>query len=300
MGGLPGVPLQLAAGSGSWRQAQLDDKDDLRPKLDRHRPVQVRELEGQRPVAHGHGNPNYWQKAPDGKPYPYLDKIAFRPIPDGAQRLNALESGDVNIMHTSSAEDIGGTLNELREDGKLNMLRVREVQAEVVVRDAQRVEAAVRRPPMRQALAMGVDRKESTRSQQRPAHRRRRSVRPGLHRLPRGHRASRSTTSTRPRSWSTSTCRAAARPEFTLSTTTDPETVRLAELIQQRAKKVGVKVKIKPADQAALINDAIGGKFQAMTLAQPPRRRPRHPVRVVVRATPTRANPVNFGGSTTR
>ena len=46
--------------------------------------------------------------------------------------------------------------------------------------------------------------------------------------------------------------------------------MQIAELIQERAKQIGVNVNIKTSDQAQLINDAIGGKFQAMTFRNYP------------------------------
>ena len=54
-------------------------------------------------------------------------------------------------------------------------------------------------------------------------------------------------------------------PSFTLSATTDPTVQRLAQMVQSRAKAVGVTVKIRNRDQASLISDAIGKDFQAMT-----------------------------------
>ncbi|HVK26694.1 MAG TPA: ABC transporter substrate-binding protein, partial [Nocardioides sp.] len=53
------------------------------------------------------------------------------------------------------------------------------------------------------------------------------------------------------------------KDSFTLTTGVDPATLRFAELIQQRAKKVGLNVELVKRDQAAVIDDAIGGKFQA-------------------------------------
>lgn len=46
-------------------------------------------------------NPDYWNA-----PYPYLDAIEFRPIADGLNRRDALKSGTVDIIHTTSAETI--------------------------------------------------------------------------------------------------------------------------------------------------------------------------------------------------
>ncbi|MEY2422901.1 MAG: peptide/nickel transport system substrate-binding protein [Acidimicrobiaceae bacterium] len=50
-------------------------------------------------------NPNYWQKDKDGVQLPYLDSITFKPIPDGQQRLNGLQSGQFQMIHTSSSID---------------------------------------------------------------------------------------------------------------------------------------------------------------------------------------------------
>jgi peptide/nickel transport system substrate-binding protein len=48
-------------------------------------------------------NPNYWNQ-----PYPYLDEIEFRPIPDSLNRRDALLSGGINLLHTTNGEVITG------------------------------------------------------------------------------------------------------------------------------------------------------------------------------------------------
>lgn len=45
-------------------------------------------------------NEQYWRTDADGTPLPYLDEIIFRPIPDGATRLDSLRSGDVDLIQT--------------------------------------------------------------------------------------------------------------------------------------------------------------------------------------------------------
>ncbi len=52
-------------------------------------------------------NPSYWNK-----PYPYLDEIEFRPIPDALNRRDALKSGAVDIIHT----DNGQVITEFRDN----------------------------------------------------------------------------------------------------------------------------------------------------------------------------------------
>jgi peptide/nickel transport system substrate-binding protein len=46
----------------------------------------------------------YWRKADDGSQLPYLDEIEFRPIVDDAGKEQALGSGDVDMIYTTSAE----------------------------------------------------------------------------------------------------------------------------------------------------------------------------------------------------
>lgn len=46
-------------------------------------------------------NPNYWNK-----PYPYLDEVTLKVIPDALSRKSALESGDVDIIHTTNGDSI--------------------------------------------------------------------------------------------------------------------------------------------------------------------------------------------------
>lgn len=67
-------------------------------------------------------NDNYWQKAEDGKPYPYVNAIEFRPMPNNDERIAALQRGDINIMHSSTASDIGGNLAGLQHAGAINLL----------------------------------------------------------------------------------------------------------------------------------------------------------------------------------
>jgi peptide/nickel transport system substrate-binding protein len=54
-------------------------------------------------------NPNYWNK-----PYPYLDEVEFRVIPDALTRAAALEAGDVDLIHTTN----GDTIKKYRDDAE--------------------------------------------------------------------------------------------------------------------------------------------------------------------------------------
>jgi peptide/nickel transport system substrate-binding protein len=62
-------------------------------------------------------NENYWRTAANGDQLPYLDSVAFRPIPDEGTRLDALISGTVNMMETRRQ----GTIRDAREEPGIDM-----------------------------------------------------------------------------------------------------------------------------------------------------------------------------------
>lgn len=96
--------LWSSARLGIMAQAQLDAGADCAKKLIGTGPFSLKEW-----VINDHftavKNPNYWQKDADGNALPYLDQITFKPVPDGQQRLNGLQSGQFDIIHTSSSID---------------------------------------------------------------------------------------------------------------------------------------------------------------------------------------------------
>lgn len=53
-------------------------------------------------------NPNYWNK-----PYPYLDQLIFRQIPDATTRVNALRAGEVDMIIAVPPDDV----QPLEEEG---------------------------------------------------------------------------------------------------------------------------------------------------------------------------------------
>jgi peptide/nickel transport system substrate-binding protein len=53
--------------------------------------------------------------------------------------------------------------------------------------------------------------------------------------------------------------------KLTISSTNDPTVIKSAQLVQSQWQKAGITVDIKVADQATLINQALGGQFQAVT-----------------------------------
>ena len=102
-------------------------------------------------------NTNYWHDAPDGKPYPYLNAIEFRPITSANARISALNRGEINMLHTSSISDMDGTLRILRDSGDINLLVSQERT------ESEYLMVNVRRPLLaevetRRAIAQALDR----------------------------------------------------------------------------------------------------------------------------------------------
>ena len=67
-------------------------------------------------------NPDYWMTDTEGNPLPYLDKVTYQPISEVAQRVNALESGQIDAMHTSDTEQLAQRLRPLAEGGDFEIL----------------------------------------------------------------------------------------------------------------------------------------------------------------------------------
>ena len=242
-------------------------------------------------------NPDYWEQAPDGQPYPYLDSIEFRPINSGEIRNQSIESGSINIMHTSNAEDIVGKLRKLRDAGKTNML-VSEDFAEVSFFQLNNSKAPFDDPEVRQALAMGSDRADINNR-----------VNAGLPNLATGPFAPDSIAYLKDAGFPKYDLAAAKKAvaalkakgkklDFVLSCTTDPSVVRTAELIQQAAKKLGVNVTLKKMDQATLISRAIAKDYDAMVFRNYPGGDPdlNYVWWYGKNGDGTGGNPVNFAG----
>ncbi len=238
-------------------------------------------------------NPDYWQIAPDGEPYPYVDEIEFRPIPDGTVRTQSIESGAINIMHTSDGEKIVDHFIGLRNRDEVNML-VSEEQAEVSFIQLNTRMAPFDDQRMREALALGADRDDVNQR-----------VNAGLPTIADGPFSPDSIAYLEDTGFPQYDLEAAKalveeyaaeNPDvelaFTLMSTTDPAVRRVAEIVQQQAGAIGVKVNIQTVEQATLITNAIAGNYQAMVFRNYPGGDPDQNYVWWYGA----GNPVNFGG----
>jgi peptide/nickel transport system substrate-binding protein len=136
-------------------QAQLDDAETCDRALVGTGPFRLESWQRDQELV-AVRNPDYWQEAPDGEPYPYLDEIRFQPIVESGQRVNALEAGDIQVMHTSTPDEFVA-LEALAADGVVD-LRDSQDFAEVAF-----VQINASHPPLddvriRRAMAMAIDR----------------------------------------------------------------------------------------------------------------------------------------------
>jgi peptide/nickel transport system substrate-binding protein len=259
------LPTYLAT-IGIIGQAQLDDADECDKNLIGTGPFMItgwtpnQELRAER-------NPDYWQIAPDGEPYPYADSIEFRPIVDAQQRVNAVEAGEINVMATSEPNDIHGTLTELSDSGDLNLL-VANDHAEVGYLMLNSGKPPFDDERMRRAVAQGIDREmyneltnggfSTIADQPFPKGDLGYVDDPGFPKYD-------------PDAAKALVAEYVAdgnEPSLTISCASEPAIIARAEVLQGQLSEIGLDVDIHSVDEATLINEAIGGTFQANVWSQ--------------------------------
>jgi peptide/nickel transport system substrate-binding protein len=209
-------------------------------------------------------NPHYWRKDSSGRQLPYLDQITFRPISDATQRLNALKTGQIDMMMTDNGDTIyqvrqtakTGAISEVENERSAEigytMLRVDKPPFnDITAREA--VAYASNRDEINSVIYHGVETPTDTpfapdvlgyvKEPRQP---------PIAHDLNKAKQL-------------VSQYKAAHGGSFdvTLSSTNDPTVIKQAQLIQSQWQAAGINVKLRNADQATLINQALGGDFQA-------------------------------------
>ena len=245
--------------TGIMAQAQLDDPDNCTSDLIGTGPFKLKDWTRNSNFT-AVANPDYWYEAPDGEPYPYLAEIEYRPITEGAQRLNALQSGDVQAIHTSGAKEI----QSLRDDvaaGNANILESNKFgEVSYIMMNAAEGKA-FNDLNVRKAFQLGINRDlmNDTISNNLPV-------------LAEGPYAPGNLGHLDTTGWPEFNVDEAKKLidayeaengpiELTLTSTPDPEVIRAAELVQNMAKDFGVDLQLKSVDQATLINLAIGGEY---------------------------------------
>lgn len=96
-------------------------------------------------------NPDYWRKGADGSQLPHLDQIDFRPMPDNAERVAALQRGDVDIVATLRPDQVLA----LQADQSLKRVENRNGEEDFLIINTEK--APFDRLEARQALAYATD-----------------------------------------------------------------------------------------------------------------------------------------------
>lgn len=207
-------------------------------------------------------NPDYWQKDSKGQKLPYLDKITFKPIVDAVTRVNSLQGGSIDIMHTSDGQQVDA-LQQL--SGKFNEMYEQPGRSEVryyLMNEAK--------PPLddldaRKAVALAIDRQQINELRNN-----------GVYRIADGPFDSKVTgyvknpgypkTNVKEAKKLADAYKAAHGGSFSvvLEHTNDPANTAEAELIKQQLSKAGIDASLKEDNQTAFIAAAVGGNFSIM------------------------------------
>jgi len=207
-------------------------------------------------------NPHYWRKG-----LPYLSSITFKPIINSSSRVQALQSGTVDMIHTDTPSTFGPFQHNRKWsyiDNSGSIVGQPSVNCLMLNTSA---------PPfnnqkLRTALAKATNSSQYAKV-----------IDLGINAPISGLFLPGSPYYT-PTKYPKYDKRGAARlvqqiqqetgqpVAFALNATNDPSVIRAAEFVQQAYTQVGMKVSINIQEQSALINDALAGKYQATTWRQ--------------------------------
>ena len=227
-------------------------------------------------------NPHYWRKDSFGQPLPYLDKITFRPVPDGTAQLNGLTSKIYDLANTDDTTTvIPGLLPQVKSGG-IN-LAVATGNPETAYTIFNTGIAPFNNILARQAFLAAYN---FTLYNHLRLHDLNTAASgpfgPGVL----GYLADTGNAEVRPAQGESPWCSQYKTTtgqdlKFTLSIPNDAASQSSALVVQGMMQKAGMTMTLKPEEQSTEINDVIARQVPGRGLAQPPGLRPRHPVGVV-------------------
>jgi len=206
-------------------------------------------------------NPHYWRPG-----LPYLDSITFKPIPDSQQLLATLQSGGVDIIHTSTAHITAS----LRADSSLAYIDDSvHVAGEP---DMNCLLLNLSKPPfnnlkMRQAAAMAISSAQYAQvidngvspTSNGPF------VSGSPYFAPTGYPAP---DPAKAKQLVQEVQQSGQSIALTINHVSDPNTTKIAEYLQQQLQTGGMTVGLNPVQQSSIINTALLGTFQAQVWRQ--------------------------------
>lgn len=202
----------------------------------------------------------YWRTDESGNQLPYLDGVEFRPFKEAQARSNALQGGEINIMHTSSPE----TIVQFREKAAAGEVQMVEDRGEG---EESFVMLNLESPPLddvrvREAIALATDSESYLVT-----------IDEGVPELAKGpfKESSPWYAETDYPSFDLAAATALISEveaekgpvKFTLGTTPSPENMEAVQYLAQLWGDAGMEVEIKTTDQTQFIGDALAGNYQA-------------------------------------
>ena len=214
-------------------------------------------------------NPNYWQTAPDGKPYPYLNAVEFRVLPSSDERVQQLVKGEINMMHTSTAADIASNLPDLVDAGVINMM-TSEYETETNYLMFNSSKPPFDEPDAREAAVQAIDRNRlNDEANLGASNLANGPIAPGSAGYVKDDIATRFDLAAAKKT----VARLKADKKsvaFTLLISEDITVVRQNEIIKRMLQQAGFDVTLEVVDQPSLINTAIGGDYQLASFRNQP------------------------------
>jgi ABC-type transport system substrate-binding protein len=202
-------------------------------------------------------NPHYWRKG-----YPYLNSITYKPIINASSRAEALQTGQIDMMHSNSPDN----LLQFRGDKKYAYYDnsgqiVGQPTAQCVMLNTST--APFNNKTLRQAMAKAINTAQFSKVIDKgidaPIN--------GLF-LPGSEYYTKTSYPKYDASGAAKLVKqvqqqTGGQVSFTLNSTSDPETLAAAQFLQQAWQTAGMKVTINIIAQATIINDALAGTYQA-------------------------------------
>jgi peptide/nickel transport system substrate-binding protein len=207
-------------------------------------------------------NPHYWRKG-----YPYLSSITFKPIIDPNARADALETGEVDIMHTNSPS----SLLQFRGNDKWAYYDnsgqvVGQPTAQCIMLNTST--APFNNKTLRTAMAKCINRPQFAKVIDKGVD----SPLNGLF-IPGSEYYTKTAYPAYDPSGAAKLVKQVQQQTgktvtFALNATSNSDVLRAAQFLQQAWQQAGMKVNINILAQSTLINDALAGTYQATTWRQ--------------------------------
>jgi len=202
-------------------------------------------------------NPHYWRPG-----QPYLSSVTFKPLPDANARAEALQSGEVDMIHTDEPQQM------LEFRGNRSWSYVDNSGAMVGSPTSNCVMLNLAKPPfndktMRLAVAKGLNQAQISKVIEYGVNA------PSTGLFQPGSPYYKPTTypaydPAAAKKLVRQIAQQTGKPvSFTLNTLAAPTTIRAALFVQQAMQNIGITMKIAEFDQTTIINNALYGSFEA-------------------------------------